>query len=208
MGFVAQSIAGLRFLQLRNSSEVSGVKFRNGYLSLPLQENDGAETLGHASVGIEWLQFRRQRPGIYTEKRDAAGNGIRKCFENESRERLGSRHLSLDVFALRILSRNSSARSGIRQEIHYRVQQRLNTDIARRRREKNRINFPVAYLFPEPRDQVFVRQRTVIENFFHQFLIALLHSFTELFMVLIGPCSRVCRVVRFAGLSGALRLFL
>src|SRR5947209_15422968 len=124
MGFVAQSVAGLRFLQLRNSSEVSGVKFRNGYLSLPLQENDGAETLGHASVGIEWLQFRRQRPGIHTEKRDAAGKGIRKCFENESRERLGIRHLSLDVFALRFLSRTVSARGAFRNEFHFRVQRR------------------------------------------------------------------------------------
>src|SRR5438128_11492953 len=159
MGFVAQSVAGLRFLQLRNSSEVSGVKFRNRYLSLPLQENDGAETLGHASVGIEWLQFRRQRPGIHTEKRDAAGKGIRKRLENESRERLGIRDLSLDVFALRILSRNSSARSGIRPEIHDRVQQRLNTDIPRRRREKNRINVHVVYLLPDPPRQACCPRR-------------------------------------------------
>src|SRR5438445_10799421 len=100
MGFVAQSVAGLRFLQLRNSSEVSGVKFRNRYLSLPLQENDGAETLGHASVGIELLQFRRQRPGIHTEKRDAAGNGIRKRHDNESMERHGNHDITMNGFAL------------------------------------------------------------------------------------------------------------
>src|SRR5207244_2379995 len=98
MGFVAQSVAGLRFLQLRNSSEVSGVKFRNRYLSLPLQENDGAETLGHASVGIEWLQFRRQRPGIHTEKRGAAGTGIRKWREHESGKTGGTPYLNISPY--------------------------------------------------------------------------------------------------------------
>src|SRR3954465_13254528 len=65
MCLVAQRIAGLCFLELRDSRDVSGMKFRDRDVRFALQQENRAEPFGDTFIDVVWLNFGRKYSRIH-----------------------------------------------------------------------------------------------------------------------------------------------
>src|SRR5258708_29375132 len=98
--FVGKSFGGGGFLQLGDGADISGVKLADFRELLALHGLDVLKALGQAAIVIDERGVIFQDAALYLEIVDAAGERVRKRFEDKEGKRLAVVVLALEAVSL------------------------------------------------------------------------------------------------------------
>ena len=173
--FVAQRFAGDGLLELGDRADVSGMHFRHFHAGLALHHLDVLEPFGGRAVEIHERGVVLQNAAHHLEVADAPRERVGQRPEDEDRKRRGIGHLALGhvPFSGGLLMAAGLARSRMGKNVHDEIQQAGAADILQRGSAQYRKDALGLDGYAQSGNQVFHRQRALLEKLFHQFVVAL-----------------------------------
>ena len=138
---------------------------------------------------------------------DAARERIGHRLEDVRRHWLVVRHLALDGLAAFVVQAfHFAAIERRRKVVNHKIQQRLTPDVGQTGADDDRIEPLFRERLLDPRHQVFYRDRSLVEEFLHQLIVAFGHHLDQRLVRLGCRVRQLGRDVRFFSLTRPVRL--
>ncbi len=182
------------------------MQFGHRHRSLALHDGNVRQLFLRAAAEVQQRGVVLQHAGEDFEIGNASGEGIGNCLEDIERHRLGIGLVPLRRLAIArrcrvalhplVLRRRGRV---VDDEIHHPV----GADVAQAGAEDHGEDFVFANGVVQRRNQVFFRNGSLLEKFFHQRVVAFGHQFHQLFVRGLGLVLHVGRNLDFFALAVA-----
>src|SRR5690348_14649770 len=204
-GLVAQGVAGKSVLQLGHRSDIAGVQFVHRHRVFALHHGNVGQLFRGAAAKVLQAGVVFQHPGEDLVIRNAAGEGVGNGFENQKRDRFGVGNFARRRLAV-VGSRSALSRlalAGGRRVVHQEIHQLVGADVAQAGGEEHREDAVFADGLVQGRDEVLFGDGSLVEELFHQGVIALGDHFHQLFVGFLSGAGQVRGNFAFLALAVA-----